>query len=82
MENAIPDTFSQSAIAHNIYLDSQEILKLLNQSCMPQQRRASLKLDQEIDVALRVGLSPGNGAEDPHIMGTMLGSNCQDLITP
>jgi hypothetical protein len=42
----ISHTFSQTAIAHHIYLDAQELFKFLYQSGMPKQSRTSLKLYQ------------------------------------
>jgi hypothetical protein len=74
-ENTIPDALPQAAITHHIYLYTQKLFKLLHQNSMLQESRAAFQLNQEINVAMDVGLASGHRSEDAHIISTMLGSD-------
>jgi hypothetical protein len=63
----------------HLHLSAQQILKILSQSDAVQQAALRLKLDEEIDVAIRPGLASRYGAEQTDIMSTVLDANSEDL---
>jgi hypothetical protein len=46
--------------------NSEEFLKILEQSDVIKKRRTWLEIDKQIQVAVRTSLSPGDGAEHGH----------------
>jgi hypothetical protein len=44
--------------------------------------RPRLKTDEQIDIALRPGIAPGNTAEHAHVVGAMRGGEGKDILAP
>jgi hypothetical protein len=82
LEDVLPDSCLEAVLCRYVHWPLQELLKLQLESGMIEQAPAPLQIDQEIDVALRVGFSPSDRAKDTYVRGSMAGCDPKDLLSP
>jgi hypothetical protein len=63
----------------NVHPDAQEFLEVLEQADVIKKRRTWLEVHEQIHVAVRAGLSPGDGAEHGDPMSPALPRDTEDL---
>lgn len=63
----------QRLFGNDVHLAVQQILQILDQSYVIEQAAVRIHFHEEIDIALRPGLTSGNRPEDANVMGAVLG---------
>jgi len=63
----------------DVHPDAEEFLKVLEQADVIKKRRTWLEVHEQIQVAVRASLSPGDGAEHRDPMRPTLPRDAQDL---
>jgi hypothetical protein len=66
----------------DLHADSEELFKILEQADVIKKRYAWLEVHEQIQIAVRARLSPGNGAEHRDPARPPLLRNAQDLHPP
>ena len=59
---------------------AQELPELRQKSSQVEETATGLEVDQEIDVAFRSGVAPGDGTEDAHVARSMPRRRGEDFI--
>ena len=65
----------------DVHPDAQEFLKVLKQADVIKKRRTWLEVHEQIQIAVRASLSPGDGAEHGDPMSPALPGDAEDLRT-
>jgi hypothetical protein len=63
----------------DIHPDAQEFLKVLEQADVIKKRRTRLEVHEQVQVAVRASLAPGDGAEHGDPMSLALPRDAEDL---
>ena len=71
----------EGAPRDDVNADSEEFLKILEQAHVIKERGIGLEVDEQIQAAARMSLSPGHGTEHRDPVGTALPRDAQDLCT-
>ena len=66
----------------DVDLDPKQFLEILNQPGMVQQTSARLPGDQQVEVAARIGVATGHGAEHTQVVGAVPLSKTEDFFAP
>ena len=69
----------ERAARDDVHPDAQEFLKVLEQADVIEKRRAGLEVHEQIQVAVRASLAPGDGAEHGDPAGPVLTRDAEDL---
>jgi hypothetical protein len=64
----------------DVDLDPKQLLEILNQPGMVQQTPARLPGDQQIEVAARIGVATGHGAEHAQVVGAVPFGETKDFF--
>jgi hypothetical protein len=72
----------ERAPRNDVHPNTQELLKILEQADVIKERRTWLEIHQQVQVAVRASLSPGDGAEHGDPMSSALPRDAEDLRTP
>ena len=81
MENSRTDSFAQPLDRHDIHVAMEQLLEVYEQSAKIQETTARFQLNEEINVALLVRLSPYDGTKHADVSCTMRFSQSQNLLT-
>jgi len=65
----------------DVHPDAQEFLKVLKQADVIKKRRTWLEVHEQLQIAVRASLSPGDGAEHGDPMSPALPGDAEDLRT-
>jgi hypothetical protein len=65
---------------YNFHWAPEKIFKVGNEATREEARVCGANVDEKIDVAVGVGVTPGNGTEDADVMRAVLGGEAQDLV--
>jgi hypothetical protein len=79
-QHTLSDTRLEATFCDHIHPALQELLQIVLETSQVKKGPARLKLNEEIYVASFVGFASNYRAENPHIMGAILGTNPQDLL--
>jgi hypothetical protein len=80
LEHTGADARLETGLAHNIDARAQYSLQFADESGLIKQRGVRAEPDKEIDVGIRTGFAPGDGAKDADIIGTVTFGDPQDLF--
>jgi hypothetical protein len=64
---------------HDIDLNAQKLLQILEQADMVKKRGSGLEVDKQIDTTARMGLPPGDRAERSNPVSPSLARDFEDL---
>jgi hypothetical protein len=69
----------ERAARNDVHPDAQEFLEILEQADVIKKRRTWLEIHEQIQVAVRASLSPGDGAEHGDPVSPALPRDAEDL---
>ena len=70
----------EAVFGEDVYLSAEQGLEVHEEAAEIEEAASFFQLHEEIDVALGIGRTLGDGAEDPHVRGAVLGGQPQDIV--
>lgn len=64
----VADQPVQGALRHHIYAATKEVLQILRERDVVDERSLAVQTDEELHIAALAGLTPDHGPEDAHVV--------------